>query len=70
MSFDGGAYEEEKEQTNYRKTPAKPRYGNKVSVFVGGLSYNSTPESMIDFFSYAGEVLDARVIKNAEGEVF
>lgn len=35
---------------------------------MGGLSYNSTPETMTEFFGYCGEVLDARIIKNEEGQ--
>ncbi len=32
------------------------------TLFIGGLSYQSTSESIADFFSSVGEVLSARVI--------
>ena len=36
------------------------------TLFIGGLSYQSTSESITDFFSSVGEVLSARVITDKE----
>jgi nucleolin len=41
------------------------------TLFIGGLSYNSTADSIRDFFSHIGEVSSARVVTDKEtGKVF
>lgn len=41
------------------------------TLFIGGLSYNSTADSIRDFFSQVGEVSSARVVTDKEtGKVF
>jgi RNA recognition motif-containing protein len=36
------------------------------TLFIGGLSYNSTAESIKDFFSSVGDVASARVVTDKE----
>ena len=61
---------------NFNKGPKNfPPQGNAEiktnTLFIGGLSYNSTVESISQYFSEAGEVARARIVTDKEtGKVF
>jgi RNA recognition motif-containing protein len=47
---------------NKFQAPQTPANIETPTLFIGGLSYNSTKESIADFFSHVGPIMNARVV--------
>ncbi len=58
----------ERPQTHEAGPPPEPRPGGSgTTIFIGGLSYQSTKESVEAFFSHCGRVQAVRIALNEDG---
>ena len=48
---------------------SEQRHTNENTIFIGGLSYQSTEDSVSDFFSQCGNITSVRLAKDQEGNL-
>jgi len=59
--------ERPKRQERYERTP-RQSYSNETTIFIGGLSYQSTQDSVNKFFGQCGNITAVRIATSEEGD--